>query len=201
MDLMDKWCGFYFLCGSSAAGLTGLIFIAVTFGEKVVRKDNLDAVNLFLTSICFHFIEVFLLCCIATVPTAGSKVTGVAMMVFGLWRLVCIPKSFATMKETAKQDEEIEFSDWLFFLTFPALSQIGFVVTGILYLMNSSVAQNFFALNLVALLAIGICAAWDMVVWLATQIDVVRSDKRTPRRASKRPIARLTPESVIPSQP
>jgi hypothetical protein len=38
---MEKWNDFFFLCGSSAAGLTGLMFIAVTFGSKLVTKESL----------------------------------------------------------------------------------------------------------------------------------------------------------------
>jgi hypothetical protein len=79
--LENNWNDFYFLCGSSAAGLTGLMFIVVTFGSKFIRKDNLDQLNLFHGSVCFHFIEIFLLCCVASVPTAGPHIIGVAAMV------------------------------------------------------------------------------------------------------------------------
>lgn len=72
---MDSWWNFFCLCGSAAATLTGLMFIAVPLGSALIRKDNLAEVNVFLSPLCFHFLHVFFLCCMTAVPRARNSLS------------------------------------------------------------------------------------------------------------------------------
>lgn|ERR1700682_1531601 len=168
---MDTWREFYYLCGSSAAGLTGLMFIAVTFGSRLITKEKLPNVDTFISPICYHFVQVFFLCCVALAPTAGPAVMGIIITITGVWRMLQIPKSYRLMKAASRESNDIETSDWIVGLYLPAAVYALLIAVGLSYLFEVAIAPSLFAVALIALLMIGIRAAWDMLIWIATKID------------------------------
>jgi hypothetical protein len=168
---MISWSNFYFLCGSSAAGLTGLMFIAVTFGSRLITVEKLQHVDTFISPICYHFIHVFFLCCVASTPTAGPKVLGLMITITAIWRLAQIPTLYRRTKTAARDNSDVETSDWVLGLVLPSAVYALFITAGLSYLLESALAPNLFAAALICLLMIGMKAAWEMLIWIATKID------------------------------
>lgn len=165
------WTNFYYLCGSSAAGLTGLMFIAVTFGSRLITKDKLSQADMFLSPICYHFIQVFFLCCVASAPTAGPKVLGLIITITAVWRLVRIPNSYRLMKTASQESSDVETSDWIFGLYLPGALYLLLIAAGLSYLLSLAAAPNLFACSLICLLMLGVRVAWDTLLWIATKVD------------------------------
>jgi hypothetical protein len=168
---MDSWRDFYFLCGSSAAGMTGLMFIAVTFGSRLITVDKLPHVETFISPSCYHFIHVFFLCCVASAPTVGPAVLGLMITITAAWRLVQIPKSYRLVKSASRENLDVETSDWVLTLYLPAAAYALMIGAGLSYLFNAAAAPNLFAASLISLLMIGLRGAWETLIWLATKVD------------------------------
>lgn len=117
---MDGWWNFFYLCGSAAATLTGLMFIAVPLASVLIRKDNLPVVNVFLSPLCFHFFHVFLLCGMVAFPRANPSLTGVAAIVSALWRLAGMPRHSSVLL-TRKRTRRPKFTSPTSYRVSPSL--------------------------------------------------------------------------------
>lgn len=168
---MNSWSNFYFLCGSSAATLTGLMFIALTFGSRLITVDKLPHVDVFLSPICYHFIHVFFLCCVALTPTAGPKTLGIVITLTALWRLVQTPRHYRQMKIAAQESNDIETSDWLLGLYLPGAVYALMIAAGLSFWFETAVAPNLLAASLICILMIGVRGAWETLIWIATKVD------------------------------
>jgi len=168
---LQNWQNFYFLCGSSAAGLTGLMFIALTFGAQLVTEKNLDQVHTFVTTNCIHFVQVFFLCAVAAIPTVTSGFMALAVVVTGFWRLCRLPKAYMSIRAAQARAQDIELSDWFMSLILPGMGYVALLVTGYAFYKDSSSASSLFAGNIIYLLIIGIKGAWDQLVWTATKVN------------------------------
>jgi hypothetical protein len=170
---MDSWWNFFYLCGSAAATLTGLTFVAVTLGSALIRKDTLTEVNVFLSPLCFHFLHVFFLCCMTAVPGAHPGLTGVAAIVSALWRLTKLPKTYSVLRAQAKIEEtdvDIDLSDWVLLVVLPTTIYLSLIAAGIAFLSGNSWAAPVLAASCLALLLGTAISAWDTLVTIAVLI-------------------------------
>src|SRR4051794_35751607 len=100
---MADWTQFYFMCGSAAAGLTGLMFIAITFGARLITNDKLPYVDAFFSPISYHFIQVFILCAVALMPIAGPKTLGITIVLTTAWRCLELVTTYRLTGAAARQ--------------------------------------------------------------------------------------------------
>ena len=169
----EKWSDFYFLCGSSAAGLTGLMFIAVTFGSDLFKKSaSLERVHVFFSSISYHFINVFILCAIAAAPDTTDQVLAIGVFLVGLVRLSKLPRAFKIVHAAMSEGQGVDYEDWIQILILPSIIYLSFVVNGVAFYQHASFARDQFAATVILQLITAVWAAWDMVLWLATRDDV-----------------------------
>ena len=169
---MDGWWNFFYLCGSAAATLTGLMFITVPLASTLIRKDSIAQVNVFLSPLCFHFLQVFFLCVMVAVPRANPSLTGVAAIVSALWRLAGMPRHLSVLRIERKNPQaEIRLSDWLLLVVLPTIIYISLIVAGIAFLSGKSWAVPMLASSCIALLMVAARGAWDTLVTIA----VIRS--------------------------
>ena len=169
---MTNWSEFYFLCGSAAAGLTGLMFIAITFGARLITHEKLPYVDAFFSPICYHFVQVFILCAVALVPVAGPKTLGATIVLMTSWRFLQLAAMFRlTRKAAAETPSDVDRSDWILGLILPAAVYLLLIATGVCYFLGIAAAPALFAISLLCLLTIALRRAWDMLLWIATKVD------------------------------
>ncbi len=168
---MGNWGNFYFLVGSAAAGLTGLTFIAVTFGSRLITQDKLPYVEAFFSPIADHFIQAFVLCAVALVPIAGPTILGAAIILTTVVRIVQLAHTYRLTKAAAAESKDIELSDWVLGVILPAAVYVLFVVTGVLYLLAIPQAPALFAVSILFLLVVALRRAWEMFLWIATKVE------------------------------
>ena len=74
MTSLDGWENFYIIIGSSAAALTGLMFVVITLTAETRASYEDGAINAFATPTVSHFCFVLLIAAIVSVPhhTVGS---------------------------------------------------------------------------------------------------------------------------------
>lgn len=168
---MQTWSEFYFLCGSSAAALTGLMFIAVTFGSRLITKEKLAYADAFMSPIAYHFIQAFILCAVTLMPTAGPKSIGGTIVVTTLVRVVQLVHTYRLTRIASQETSDIELSDWILGVVLPAANYIVFFVTAALYFAGAAVAPTLLAVAVLAVIVIGLRRAWELLLWVATQVD------------------------------
>jgi hypothetical protein len=168
---VSNWTEFYYLCGSAAAGLTGLMFIAVTFGSRLITNEKLPYVDAFFSPICYHFIQVFILCAVALIPIAGPNILGATIALTTAGRFLQLVTTYRLTKAASMESHDIERSDWVLGVILPAAVYVSLLATGALYLFGIAAAPALFAISLLCLLLIALRRAWEMLLWIATKVD------------------------------
>jgi hypothetical protein len=165
----DQWWNFFYLCGSSAATLTGLTFVAVTFGSSLIKKDNLDKVNIYISPFCYHFMHVFFLCAI---PASNARIIAGTAIVTGLWRLIKIPKAISILHAQAREDPnaDIDASDWIVVVFVPMAVYIALFAAGAGFLLGKPWAVDVLAICCLVLLLNSIKGVWNMLIWVAATL-------------------------------
>jgi hypothetical protein len=168
---IDQWWNFFYLCGSAAVTLTGLTFVAVTLGVTIIKKENMDKVNVFFSPICFHFLHVFFLCCVTAIPAANPQLLAAATLLSGLWRLASMPKAFSVVHTLAKEDgADIDHSDWVTIVLIPTAVYLGLITSGIGFWSGQPWAVDALAISCLVLLLASAKGAWDTVLWVAASV-------------------------------
>jgi hypothetical protein len=168
---LQGWQNFYALTGTAAATLTGLMFVAVTFGAGLVTKETAAAARAFLDPTYIHFVQVLFTACLLVIPTMGPTLLGALLIPMGALRLLGLFWIYARYREAHRRgNSDIELSDWLSAIVAPLLTHGLLVVTGVGFLLHDALALSGLAIVTLSLLAIGIYGAWELVVWMALAV-------------------------------
>jgi len=161
------WQNFYLLVGAASATLIGLMFVAVTFGARIVTKETQVSARAFLDPTFTHFVQVLVTACMMTIPTMGSTVLGILLLAIGALRGAALVRVFRHMSLAQRIHHDIELSDWLTGVALPLVCFLLLGGTGAAFLTGHDGAFNALAIATVAVLLNGIYGAWELVVWMA----------------------------------
>jgi hypothetical protein len=187
---LQGWQNFYLLAGTAAATLTGLMFVAVTFGSSLVTKETAQSARAFLDPTYAHFVQVLLTACLLTIPTLGPTLLGWLLVGIGTLRLIRLYWVFGHFMAAHRRQGDIELSDWMMSIVLPALCHLLLMTTGAGFILRHAAAFSGLALVTVALLFIGIQGAWELLVWMALAVSERRRDPPTPAP----PVTRAPPD-------
>jgi hypothetical protein len=163
---LEGWETFYVIVGSSAAALTGLMFVVITLiadSETTPRSSRTLAA--FGTPTVVHFCVVLVVAAILTAPwrmlanVAGAiGMTGAAGLVY---TLVIVRRA---RRQTAYTPV---IEDWLFHSVFPFAAYAAVVIAAVVLRTYPERALFAIAAAVLALVLIGIHNAWDTVTYVA----------------------------------
>jgi hypothetical protein len=168
---LQAWQNVYLLTGTAAATLTGLMFVAVTFGSSLVTKESAQSARAFLDPTYTHFVQVLLTACLLTIPSLGPTLLGSLLIVMGVLRVVRLYWVFGHMLAAHRTHGDIELSDWMMSIVLPALTHLLLVTTGVGFIVRNASAFTGLAVVTLALLFIGIQGAWELLVWMALAVS------------------------------
>jgi hypothetical protein len=162
-----EWESFYVIVGSSAAGLTGLMFVVIALGAQARTVASSAALRAFATPTIVHFGGVLLLAALATTPrhTIGSLracllVCAVGGLTYSGWIIA----------HARRQDGYVPvLSDWVWHVCLPVVAYGGLFVAGVLLSRSPEAALYVVGATALLLLYIGIHNAWDAAVWMTTK--------------------------------
>ncbi len=177
---LQGWQNFYLLAGTAAATLTGLMFVALTFGSSLITKETAQTARAFLDPTYLHFVQVLATACLLTVPTLTPPFLGVVLVAVATGRFVGLFWVFGRYREAHRKNRDVELSDWVIAIVLPLLCHALLLVTGAGFLMGAAVALSGLAIVTIALLFIGIHGAWELFVWMATMIGERRRTRPEP---------------------
>ncbi len=165
--MLTTWQNFYVIIGSSAAALTGLMFVVITLIARTREPRASEALAAFSTPNVVHFCAALL---VAANLSAPWQVLWHASLLLGLSGLGGVTYVVIVLRRALRQTSyQPVLEDWLWHTVFPLVSYIALVVASILLPGNPVLALFVIGAVTVLLLFIGIHNAWDTVTYIAIE--------------------------------
>jgi hypothetical protein len=173
---LQGWQNFYMLAGAASATLTGLMFVAVTFGSNLVTPDTPQrSTRAFLDPTYLHFVQVLLTACLMTVPTLGAVSLGCVLIAVGAYRLVGLHWVFGRYRDAQREHGDIDVSDWVMSIALPLLCHGALMAIGTGFIQHNPAAPTALAVVTMMLLFLGIHCTWELLVWMAMTVGKRRA--------------------------
>jgi hypothetical protein len=165
--LLGAWSSFYVMTGSSAAALTGLMFVVISLTTAWEGPRTQDGIGTFSTPIVMHFFAAFLISAILCAPWHSLIFPAISVALVGLYGLAYVARITYRTRNLSTYTPDLE--DWTWYVVSPFVAY-GVIAAGAIAFPIVSV-KALFAVGggVVLLIFIGIRNAWDIVTFLAIQ--------------------------------
>ena len=165
MPQLTEWESFYVIAGSSAAALTGLMFVVITLIADLDTQRSSGTIAAFGTPTVVHFCVALIVSATLSAPWHSVGNVSGALAVCGVGGLVY---AVVVLRRARRQNTyQPVFEDWLWHTGFPIASYAAIVIAAVR--LTGAVEQSLFivAAAVLSLVLIGIHNAWDTVTYLA----------------------------------
>ena len=165
---LAAWESFYVIIGSSAAALTGLMFVVIALiADSPTRSSNIQGIAAFGTPTIVHFCVGLLVSAIMSAPWHGLAKADIALGACGLGGVIYTLIVFRRARRQTGYKPVLE--DWLWHVLFPLAAYFGIASAAVLF--RDDVRQALFIIGgaTISLVFIGIHNSWDTVTYIATQ--------------------------------
>ena len=165
MPQLAGWETFYVIVGSSAAALTGLMFVVVTLIKESDIPRSSGTLAAFGTPTVVHFCAALVVAAVLTAPWGTPTNVAAAVGIVGAAGLIY---TLMVVQRARKQtDYQAVLEDWLFHTVFPIAAYAGIVIAAAV--LGKDPDRSLFAIGaaVLALVLIGIHNAWDTVTYVA----------------------------------
>ena len=176
---LSAWESFYVIVGSSAAALTGLMFVVISLVADIGDSGGSTELAAFGTPNVVHFCAVLVLAAIVTAPWQALGNVALAFGLAGVAGLGYVALVVRRARRTTQYRPV--FEDWLWHTILPTIAYA--TIFGAAVTLRGAPASSLFAVAAAALvlLFVGIHNAWDTVTWVA--IERVASRRRRQEKA------------------
>jgi len=162
---LAEWETFYVIVGSSAAALTGLMFVVIALIADVDVPSSGRTIDAFGTPTIMHFCAALV---VSATLSAPWKVLANVAVVVGVYGIAGLIYMLIVMRRARRQtDYRPVLEDWLWHTVFPAVAYAAIALGG--FQMRSAPEPALFGVGaaVLSLVLIGIHNAWDTVTYLA----------------------------------
>jgi hypothetical protein len=175
MTLIDGWENFYVIVGSSAAALTGLMFVVITLTAEMRtgNEDGGSAMDAFASPTVLHFCFVLLVAAIVSTPR--HTVTSLALSLFipGLAGLIYTIVVVARMRRQKAYLPVME--DWIWHCILPIAAYTSISLSTLVFRARPGVMLYVVGASALLLLYVGIHNASDAATWMAMSARKTRA--------------------------
>jgi hypothetical protein len=179
--MFPSWGDFFFLIGSAAAGLIGLLFVVVTLTAGVERSQALRGASLYMSPTVGLFGAALFVSALILAPGLPSWLSTLLLAIVSLGGLGFAVRSYRGISSFRPDAEPPHWSDAWFYGVLPGVVYAGLAGGALALGLHAGCAPLALGMMLLALLFVGIRNAWDLVTWLAPQrSDAPPSDGGTP---------------------
>ena len=161
------WSNFYYLIGSAAAGLIGLLFVVVSFASGRNRQQTLRGIGLYLTPTILHFAAVFATSAVTQAPDLTADETAALVIIIALAGVACCLRSALGILRSPPGMGPPHWSDFWLYAGAPAGLYVTLGVAGLGLTTQWVWSPKVMAGALLILLLLAIRDAWDTVTWIA----------------------------------
>lgn len=177
---LQVWHEFYFMVGTSAAALTGLMFVVVSINPDSVGRRPTSGTRGFVTPTMVFFTTAFVVSALLLVPALPQRSLTVLLITIGiggiaylLWTRVYYHWRHGFPDQAPTRDLE----DLVFFVMLPFVSYALLCAAALGLWRDRGYGPATLAVATMLLVVIGIHNAWDLVIWMA--------QRRKPEKAHK----------------
>ncbi|HTW85065.1 MAG TPA: hypothetical protein VMD91_13435 [Candidatus Sulfotelmatobacter sp.] len=170
MQILSEWSNFYVIIGSSAAALTGLMFVVITLVSHA--QTTREGLSTFSTPTIVFFCKALFVAAVLAAPWHALVTPAILLVLSGAFGTGYSLRIL--MRSRRLQTYQPDAEDVIWYWTLPMLASLA-IVAGAAALPLAA-RQALFTLGASSLLLIfvGIHNAWDVVTYIA--IDFVKDD-------------------------
>jgi hypothetical protein len=164
--MFDRWGEYFFMVGSSAAALIGLMFVVVTLTAGRDRSELEPGKKLFTSPIVWHLGIVLVLSGAAEMPPMTARLFGLACALAALIGIVSgirITLGIARVRLASKHTRY----DACWYGAAPVVIYIALAASAVGLFEDKEGGLTGAALSIMALLIVSIHNEWDLVTFLA----------------------------------
>ena len=167
-SFLTAWSSFYVMAGSSAAALTGLMFVVITLVTRTERAEDMHAgISTFSTPTVMHFAAALLVSAVLIAPWRSLVHAGVVVTLIGLGGVAYILRVMHRTRRLKLAAYTADLEDWTWYTILPFVAY-GAISAGAIALRTAPVQALFIlAGGVLLLIFIGIRNAWDTVTYIA----------------------------------
>jgi hypothetical protein len=164
--MFEGWGDYFFMLGSSAAALIGLMFVVVTLTAGRDRREVEGGKRLYTSPVVWHLAVVLVVSAGAIVPTMVPRLFGAATGALALLGVWVGGRSAIGIGRTRMSGADTFFDIWWYGLI-PAAVYVGLGGAAAGIFTGQQWGTDAVAAALIALLLVSIHAEWDLVTFLA----------------------------------
>ncbi len=164
---LSEWESFYVIIGSSAAALTGLMFVVVALRSERRIENPAEATRAFGTPTILHFCSVLLVAAILSTPRHTVTSLGLCLGTVGLAGLAlggCV-----VVQVRSQSSYAMVAADWLWHVSLPPVAYAAILGAALALARRPEAALYAVGAAALLLLFIGIHNAWDAAVWISAE--------------------------------
>jgi hypothetical protein len=165
-EMLSAWNSFYVMIGSSAAALTGLMFVVVTLIKDRETRPSEDGLSTFSTPTVVHFCCALFTSAVMAVPFRSLTPIAVILGFAGAGQLAYV--AYVAWRTSRLKTYRPDLEDWTWNVLLPLVAYATLVTGAIALHAAASLAMYAPAVTVILLIFIGIHNAWDVVTFLAT---------------------------------
>jgi hypothetical protein len=195
----SAWSNFYVIIGSSAAALTGLMFVTVTLVAGFQNPGAEEGTSTFSTPTVVHFGTALLVSAVISAPWHSIVYAAAILAVAGISGVAYIGRITYRTARQGVYDPDLD--DWIWYSGLPLVSYLTIAIAAFLLTSIRDVALFALAGATLLLIFIGIRNAWDIVTYVAF-IRARSQDADTRSRGENDAAATSTPREAgtVPSE-
>ena len=163
---LETWHEFYLLIGTAGLTLTGLLFVVVSLGPRVIGDRHATGVRAFVSPNAVYFTTVLVVSAVLIVPDLPATVIGAFLCGGAVASLGYL--AYTRVHQQWRQNK-LPLLDWVWFVGMPIATYALLLLSGIGFLLQAVLSMHGVAVALILLLVIGIRNAWDLVIWISQQ--------------------------------
>jgi hypothetical protein len=169
------------MMGSSAAALTGLMFVVITLVTDAIRNRPRpeDGLSTFSTPTVYHFCAALLTSGILLAPWHSLWVPGTAIALLGLVGTIYIGR--IAMRTWSLSSYRADIDDWIWYSVLPCIAYLAILGSGLFLAHSPRIVLFALAASTFLLVFIGIRNAWDVVTYLAIRPTPDEDEIATPQ--------------------
>lgn len=165
MMTIDGWGNFYLIVGSSAAVLTGLMFVVVTLTAQSREADAAGGTAAYGTPTVVHFCAVLFVAAILTTPGHTTASLSFSLSVAGVGGIAYSSSIIVRMRRQKRYTPA--GSDWVWHILLPLVAYVCLLGSAAVVWVDAGAALYSVSAGALLLLYVGIHNAWDAATWMA----------------------------------
>jgi F0F1-type ATP synthase assembly protein I len=163
---LRAWESYYVIVGSSAAALTGLMFVVITLVVESRRRSG-GALDAFATPTIVHFCIALLVAAVISSPWHSLTPVSLVIGLIGLATSVYV--GIVTRRARRQKDYKPVLEDWIWHVSLPIAAYATYIIAASTMARHPEAALFGVGAATLLLVFIGIHNAWDTVTYLALE--------------------------------